>query len=70
MQRPVVPQLKAWRADEITDWIMKQVHNRFPYPAGPFPLATQEQIARFNHQMGAREVVEYIEKICRSGDAS
>lgn len=68
--RPSVPQLRAWQADEITMWIFKQVNNRYPKPTGPFPLITPEQVHRFNHQIGSREVVEYIDKICRSGDAS
>lgn len=65
---PSIGQLKAWRADEVTDWVIRQLVHRYPDYRSLFPIQTPERLAVANHAAGSRSVLESIEKLVEHGE--
>lgn len=65
---PSIPQLRAWRADEVTDWLMRQLVRRFPGYKELMPISQPEAIAQANYRAGSQAVLESIEKMIEHGE--
>lgn len=68
MDRPSHAQLRAWRTDEVSQWVFKQMHNRHPDYRQSLPLRTTEQSLQFNYLVGCRTVMEDLEKLADKGE--
>jgi len=66
--RPSIPQLRAWREDDITKWIMDRVYHKFPDFHDMLPLKSADKLLELNNKVGSRKVLEEIEKIIETGD--
>jgi len=66
--RPSLGQLKAWSSDEITVWILKQLHHKFPDYRQMLPMRSQESILMLNYRAGCREVIEAIANLVENGE--
>lgn len=66
--QPSAAQLRAWRMDEVSQWVFKQMHHRHPDYRQSLPLHTQEQSLRLNYQVGCRTVMEDLEKLAEKGE--
>jgi len=65
--RPSPAQLRAWRADEVTDWVMRQLYHHFPDYHQRLPIKDEKEILLLNGDVMARRVLETVEKLVENG---
>lgn len=62
--QPSLPELKAWEANPVTQWIIAQVTRQFPPPQALLPISNHEAALMVNYRSGSQAVLDRITKLC------
>lgn len=65
---PSVPQLRAWRANEVTDWVIRQLIRRFPDYKSLIPIDSVEKASQLNYRAGSLQVLEALDRLIEHGE--